>query len=113
MSSLVNSHVHSFNSFRITNDSGDVIFCWSEKDKGWLLAGYFYGYIILQIFGGSLAEKFGSKVVLGGSTIICSILTLIIPIASKENIWIVFVMRVFQGLAAGVTFPSLPPMITR
>jgi MFS family permease len=105
--------MHTFNSFRITTDSGDVIFCWSERDKGWLLGGYFYGYIILQIFGGSLAEKFGSKIVLGVSTIICSILTLIIPIASMENIWLVFAIRVCQGLAAGVTFPSLPPMITR
>ena len=77
------------------------------------MSGYFYGYIALQVFGGSLAEKFGTKIVLGWTTIFCAILTLLMPIASKKDIWIVFTMRVFQGLAAGVTYPCLPPMIMR
>ena len=107
------SHNNNFKLLSVTDDSGNVIFCWSEDDKGWLLSGYFYGYIVLQVFGGSLAEKFGTKIVLGGTTLLCAILTLLIPIAAKENIWIVFTMRVFQGLAAGVTYPCLPPMIMR
>ena len=97
----------------MTDDSGNVVFCWAEKDKSNLLSAYFYGYIILQIFGGSLAEKFGTKIVLGGSTFLCSILSLLLPVASKESLWISFAMRVGQGLVAGVTFPSLPPMIMR
>ena len=97
----------------VQDQLGHVVFCWSEKEKGLLLGGYFYGYIALQIFGGSLAEKFGSKLVLGGATIVGSIISMLIPIASNQPIWLLFAMRVFQGLFAGVTFPSLPPMIMR
>ena len=43
----------------------------------------------------------------------CAILTLFIPVASKGDMWFLFAIRVFQGLAAGVTYPCLPPMIMR
>ena len=99
--------------FSVTDASGNIVFCWNEKDKSNLLSAYFYGYIILQIFGGSLAEKFGTKIVLGLSGLVCSVLSLLLPIASKESLWISFAMRICQGLVAGVTFPSLPPMIMR
>merc|ERR1719189_2272872 len=89
----------------VQDEFGNIVFCWSEKEKGLLLGGYFYGYIALQIFGGSLAEKFGSKLVLGGATIVGSIISMLIPIASNQPIWLLFAMRVFQGLFAGVTFP--------
>ena len=97
----------------VTDESGNTVFCWEEKDKSNLLSAYFYGYIILQIFGGSLAEKFGTKLVLGSSALVCSILSLLLPIASKESLWISFALRMCQGLVGGVTFPSLPPMIMR
>ena len=99
--------------FSVTDDSGNIVFCWTEKDKSNLLSAYFYGYIILQIFGGTLAEKFGTKLVLGLSALVCSILSLLLPIGSKESLWISFGMRICQGLVAGVTFPSLPPMIMK
>ena len=107
------THINIVKLLSVTDNSGHVILCWSESDKGWILSGYFYGYIVLQVFGGSLAEKVGTKIVLGGATIFCALLTLLIPIASKENMWIAFTMRVLQGLAAGVTYPCLPPMIMR
>merc|ERR1711884_443498 len=102
---------NSNNSESVTDESGNTVFCWEEKDKSNLLSAYFYGYIILQIFGGSLAEKFGTKLVLGSSALVCSILSLLLPIASKESLWISFALRMCQGLVGGVTFPSLPPMI--
>lgn len=110
-----NSDVLCYNSSSdsVTDESGNIVFCWTEKDKSNLLSAYFYGYIILQIFGGSLAEKFGTKLVLGLSALVCSILSLLLPIASKESLWISFGMRICQGLVAGVTFPSLPPMIMK
>ena len=97
----------------MVDKDGHVVFCWNESDKGWLLAGYFYGYIVLQVVGGSLSEKYGTKIVLGATTMFIALLTLLIPVASKENLWIVFTLRVLQGLAAGVTYPCLPPMIMK
>ena len=77
------------------------------------MSAFFYGYIVLQILGGTLAEKIGSKTVLGSTQLLCAIITLTIPVASKVSLWLIFTLRVLQGLAAGVTYPSLPPMITR
>ena len=60
-----------------------------------------------------MSEKYGTKIVLGVTTLFSAVLALLIPAGSKGNLWIVFAIRVLQGLAAGVTYPSLPPMITR
>ena len=97
----------------VTDDSGNIVFCWDEHDKGLLLSAFFYGYIVLQILGGTLAEKIGTKTVLGSTQLICALITLVIPVASKVSLWLVFALRVLQGLAAGVTYPSLPPLIMR
>ena len=97
----------------VIDDSGNVIFCWNEYDKGLLLSAFFYGYMVFQVLGGTLAEKFGTKIVLGGANLFCSLLTLVIPVAAKQNIWFVFGLKVMQGVASGVTYPSLPPLIMR
>ena len=97
----------------VIDDSGNVIFCWNEYDKGLLLSAFFYGYMVFQVLGGTLAEKIGTKIVLGGANLFCSLLTLVIPVAAKQNIWFVFGLKVMQGVASGVTYPSLPPLIMR
>ena len=97
----------------IEDESGNVVFCWNETDKGNLLSAFFYGYIVFQILGGTLSEKFGSKIILGFTQLFCAILTLVVPVASKASLWFLFALRVLQGLAAGVTYPSLPPLIMR
>ena len=109
----MNSYQNLILNCSVTDESGNTIFCWNETDKGNLLSAFFYGYIVLQILGGTFAEKFGSKRVLGWTQLFCAILTLIAPVASKTNYWFLFTLRVLQGLAAGVTYPSLPPLIMR
>ena len=99
--------------FSATDEAGNTIFCWSEKDKSYILSGYFYTYMVLQVFGGSLAEKFGTKIVLGTGTMICALSNFFIPLAAKQSLWGVFVIRLIQGLAGGVTYPCLAPMIMR
>ena len=83
-------------------------------DKGWVLAGYFYGYIVLQVIGCSFSERFGTKIVMGSTTMFCSILTIIIPpIVLSDKMWLIFTIPLFHGLAASVTYKCLPPMITQ
>lgn len=57
----------------------DGPFVWSKSIQGFMLASYFYGYIITQIPGGWLSLKFGGVKVLGISMLIASILTVITP----------------------------------
>ncbi|RWS12846.1 hypothetical protein B4U79_07937 [Dinothrombium tinctorium] len=47
----------------IINSNGE--FSWSENTKSYVLGSFFWGYVLTQIPGGRLAEKFGSKHLLG------------------------------------------------
>jgi len=97
----------------VTMSDGKVRFCWSEWQKSWIKGSFFYGYIAMQVFGGSLAEKFGTKIVLGMANTLTAILSLFIPVVSNMDWQGLLVLRIFQGLAESVTYPCLPPMIMR
>ena len=100
-------------SFSVVNDMNQTRFCWSEWEKSWTLGAFFYGYILFQIVGGSLAEKYGTKLVLGMAVLLTSILTFFIPLGAKKDFRILFAIRFLQGVVGSVTYPSLPPMIMR
>ena len=36
-------------------------FDWGEREQGWLLGAFFYGYVATQITGGRMVEKYGCK----------------------------------------------------
>ena len=69
--------------FSVVNSQGHTRFCWTETQKSWIKASFFYGYIAMQVFGGSLAEKFGTKTVLGLANSLAALMALFIPLLSK------------------------------
>ena len=75
---------------------GNVRFCWSEWQKGWILGSFFYGYIVMQVFGGSLAERFGTKIVLGTANALTAIMSLFIPVVSRLDWRALMALRVLQ-----------------
>ena len=92
---------------------GRTRFCWSDSQQGLLKSGFFWGYLVLQIHGGTLAEKYGTRKVLGIALFISAILTLLTPLIAKWNIWALFVSRILIGIAEAVTYPSLPPLVQK
>jgi ACS family sodium-dependent inorganic phosphate cotransporter len=86
---------------------------WSAIEKNYILGSYFWGYIITQIPGGRLAERFGSKIVVGVGLLSASVLTLLIPAASNIHYYLVLLIRVCLGLTMGVHWPSIPPMAVK
>ena len=66
-----------------------------------------------MIPGGALSERIGSKMVLGISLLLTSILGMLTPEAARWGAWSLFAHRVLQGLVSGVTYPSLPPIVKR
>ena len=96
------------------NSEGHKRFCWTQSQQGLLKSAFFIGYVLLQVHGGSLAEKFGTKKVLGIQCILLTaIFTLLTPLAATWNIWALFVIRLLIGLCQSPTFPSLPPIVQR
>ena len=94
---VLHCQFYDFNcSFSVTNEDGGTRFCWSEWQKSWIKGSFFYGYIVMQVFGGSLAEKFGTKIVLGLANTLTAIMALFIPYISKLDWQALLILRIMQ-----------------
>lgn len=85
----------------------------TSGQRGTVLAAFFYGYFVTGLLGGRLAELYGTKLVLGGSVFLGSILTLLTPIAARFHYWALIALRAAMGLGQGVAYPSMHAMIAR
>lgn len=66
--------------------------------------------MLLQIPGGLLAQKYGAKSIFGYSNGIVALLTCAIPLSAKFDFKALVLLRVVQGLIAGVSWPSMQAM---
>ncbi|XP_025103370.1 sialin-like isoform X2 [Pomacea canaliculata] len=80
---------------------------WSSELQGQVLASFFYGYILSQLPGGFLANRFGGKYFFGGGIFLTAILTLLTPLFTTWSVFLLIGARVFEGLFEGVTYPSI------
>ncbi|XP_060594913.1 sialin-like [Ruditapes philippinarum] len=97
---------HNLNSTK-TNEGE---FDWSTDLQDYILGSFFYGYILTQIPGGWMAEKFGAKWLFGLGVLCTSVLTLVTPIAARYHVGVFIAVRVLEGLGEGVTFPAMHAM---
>lgn len=82
-------------------------FVWSKSVQGFVLASYFYGYIITQVPGGWLSAKYGGRNVIVVSNVIASVLTMIAPFFARWH-WIALSsIRFLIGLAHGAFWPAM------
>ncbi|XP_036368725.1 sialin-like [Octopus sinensis] len=91
----------------LPNKTFEGEFEWSNSLQSQMLAGYFYGYTVTNIFGGMLADKYGSKNVLGFSIISASILALLHPSLSRISGYFTLALRILTGLVLGPMAPSV------
>lgn len=82
-------------------------FGWSAEEQGRILASFFAGYLLTQLVGGWLAQRFGGKVVLGAGVVFWSIFTMLTPIAATGGLAALIITRVLMGVGEGVTFPAI------
>jgi MFS family permease len=82
-------------------------FGWDRATQGVVLSSFFVGYLLTQVAGGWLADRFGGKVVLGLGVVFWSIFTLITPPAAFAGLTVLLLARVGMGLGEAVTFPSI------
>lgn len=66
-----------------TDGSGEIIdsdnYDWDERLQGIILSAFYFGYVITQVPGGYLADKFGGKHVLGLGVLFTCALSLLTP----------------------------------
>ena len=79
--------------------SKDGPFVWDKSMQGMMLGSFFWGYVLTQIPGGILAERFGPKIVF----LICmgtvGIASVLVPVAAQVHPYMLMALRVIQGLA--------------
>ncbi len=80
---------------------------WNMQTQGLVLSSFFVGYLLLQIVGGRLADRYGGKVVLGIGVLLWSIFTILTPPAAALGITILIMARIAMGMSEAVTFPSI------
>jgi ACS family sodium-dependent inorganic phosphate cotransporter len=88
-------------------------FRWGPTKQGSVLSSFFVGYLLLQILGGTLADRFGGKIVLGLGVILWSLFTLLTPLAATIGLGILILNRVLMGMGEAVTFPSIYALLAR
>ncbi|XP_042907967.1 sialin isoform X2 [Parasteatoda tepidariorum] len=94
-----------------THKIKDGEFKWDSNTQGTILGSFFYGYLLTQVPGGRMAEKFGGKWLFGLGVLCTSVLTLLTPIAARWGVVPLIVLRVCEGLGEGVTFPAMHAML--
>jgi MFS family permease len=80
---------------------------WSPRTQGTVLSSFFLGYLMLQIVGGRLADRFGGKIVLGVGVLLWSLFTVLTPPAALAGFGILLAARVAMGMGEALTFPSI------
>jgi ACS family sodium-dependent inorganic phosphate cotransporter len=86
---------------------------WDVKTQGLILSTFYIGYLLMQVVGGRLADRFGGKVVLGVGVLAWSVFTILTPPAASLGLAALIAVRICMGLGEAVTFPSVYSMAAR
>ena len=86
---------------------------WDYERIGFVSMSFFLGYIVTQVLGGYLSDKFGAKLVLGYGLIVWSIFTILTPMASYAGFTFLILARIGMGLGEGITFPAWHSLYAR
>ncbi|KAL7642841.1 UNVERIFIED_CONTAM: hypothetical protein RMT77_006129 [Armadillidium vulgare] len=79
----------------------------TTTQRGNILSAFFYVYGTTAILGGRLAEKYGTKIILGTSVLVDVLGNLLIPISSKYNYIFLIIIRCVMGFFQGMCYPSM------
>eukprot|EP00102_Acyrthosiphon_pisum_P019828 XP_016657038.1 PREDICTED: sialin-like [Acyrthosiphon pisum] len=91
-------------------DLNDNKFEWNEYQQNLILGAFFTLHVFVQIPGGVLAQRYGTKTVFGFTNGVAAMLSFVIPASAKFNYKALVVVRVVQGLIAGGAWPAMHTM---
>jgi len=80
---------------------------WDLETQSLVMSSFFVGYLVMQIAGGRLADRFGGKIVLGLGVLLWSLFTFVTPFAATAGLTILILARIGMGMGEAVTFPSI------
>jgi len=81
--------------------------------QGIVLSAFFWGYLLPQLAGGWVADRYGGHRVLAAGVGVWSMATLMTPIAAASSLSALVAARVVLGIGEGVNFPSIHSIASR
>ncbi len=81
-------------------------FVWSDSDKGLVLSSFFMGYLVMQIVGGLLSNRFGGRNIFLAAVLLWSLFTILTPLAAYVSFTILVLVRLLLGVGEGAAYPS-------
>lgn len=85
---------------------------WSDETQAILLGAFFYGYTATNFLGGRAAEYLGGKLIFGLGVVVPCILSLLSPLCVYTSAYMFIVLRILEGMAQGLVFPSIHLMFS-
>ena len=85
---------------------------WSPTQGGLIQSAFFYGYLLAQLPGGWLANKFGGERVLPFGVFLWSVATFAVPFLSGD-LGALYLSRAAVGLGEGISPPAAVDVIAR
>ena len=73
-------------------------FRWSKSLQGLILGAFFWGYLLLQVTGGLVSERFGAKKVIAAGMVPVAILSLLSPVAARADPNLFLILRILMGV---------------
>ncbi|KAK0050422.1 sialin [Biomphalaria pfeifferi] len=93
------------------DDTGE--FEWDKELQGLLLGSFFWGYLVLQIPGGILSERYGPRRVVMYTMMPAAVLGLLSPISARASPWLFLVVRVLIGVGESALYPAAQALFAR
>lgn len=75
-------------------------FDWDARTQSAILGSFYWCYVLSQVMGGLLTQRFGTKVVFGLSQFATAACSLLIPQAAQTHYSLLIVLRSIQGVAS-------------
>ncbi|XP_065339063.1 sialin-like [Cloeon dipterum] len=88
-------------------------FDWDNYKQGLIHGSFYWGYVLSMVPGGMLADRYGAKLIYGGSNLVCSLMAFFVPSAARWSLNALLFVRFSQGFAAGATWPAMNVMASR
>lgn len=86
-------------------------FSWTDSQKGLMLSAFFVGYLIMQMGGGLLANRFGGRHVFITAVFLWSLFTVLTPPSVYISFTTLVVARFMLGFGEGAAYPSAYNMV--
>ncbi|KAH8336844.1 putative inorganic phosphate cotransporter [Drosophila kikkawai] len=89
-------------------------YTFSEGQRSAMLSSFFWGYVVTQVPGGYIAQRYGAKILLMWGLGIAAIITMLSPLSLKLGGWLALcAMRFVMGLSQGAVHPATHALLSK